>query len=229
MSVQRAHAGPGGAGGAGGVAHHRFTTRADGDLAAASAGVEGRRAAVVDLGWTWLRQAHGAGVVNVEGPGHRAGAEADAAVTAVTGSAVSVAVADCAPVVLSAAGVVGVAHAGWRGLVAGVLPATVAAMRALGAGQIEARLGPCIEPCCYAFGEAELAAVSDAVGADVSATTIDGALALDVGAGVAASLAGAGVDLDRSPSRCTAHAPGELWSHRARGDRERQAAVAWLA
>lgn len=228
MPGQRWHANAGGAG-AGGVPHHRFTGCAEGDLAASSVGVERRRAAVVDLDWTWLRQAHGAGVVVVEGPGHGAGAEADAAVTAVTGSAVSVAVADCAPVALSAVGVVGVAHAGWRGLVAGVLPATVAAMRALGAGEIAAQLGPCIQPCCYAFGEAELALVSDAVGADVSATTSDGALALDVGAGVAASLARVGVDLDRSSSRCTAHAPGELWSHRARGDRERQAAVAWLA
>lgn len=214
---------------AGLTAHHRFTSRADGDLAVGSAGVAARRAAVVDLPWTWLRQPHGAGVVTVTEPGEHAGADADAAVTAVPGAVLAVQVADCAPVVLVADGVVGVAHAGWRGLVAGVLPATVAAMRALGAGPVGALLGPCVHPCCYEFGPEALALVVAATGAGVEATTSGGALALDVPAAVTASLAAIDVMADTSASTCTACGADRHWSHRARAEQERQAALAWLS
>lgn len=209
-------------------AHHRFTNRRDGDLAVTSVGVHERRAQVVDLPWTWLRQVHGARVVIVGEPGAHAGQEADAAVTAVPGAVVAVQAADCAPVVLLGDGVVGVAHAGWRGLVAGVLPATVAAMRALGAGPSRAVLGPCVHPCCYEFGAAALAEVAAATGGEVAGSTTWGAAALDVPAAVAASLAGLGVPLDRAPSVCTACEADLHWSHRARGEHGRQAALAWL-
>jgi YfiH family protein len=81
------------------------------------------------------------------------GGEADALVTATPGIALSVITADCAPVLFcSAAGVVGAAHAGWRGAVAGVLEATVEAMRALGANGISAAIGPCIHQESYEVG-----------------------------------------------------------------------------
>ncbi|MEX2658185.1 MAG: polyphenol oxidase family protein [Acidimicrobiales bacterium] len=214
---------------AGLTAHHRFTSRADGDLAAKSAGVAARRAAVVDLPWTWLRQVHGAEVVTVPEPGANAGAEADAAVTAVPGAVLAVQVADCAPVVLLADGVVGVAHAGWRGLVAGVLPATVAAMRALGTGSVRALLGPCVHPCCYEFDPEELARVAAATGDGVEATSSGGALALDLPAAVTASLAAVDVEVDTVVSTCTACGADRHWSHRARADQERHAALAWLS
>lgn len=210
------------------TSHHRFTTREHGDLAIGSVDVAARRAAIVDLPWTWLRQVHGPRVVTVTAPGEHAGAEADAAVTAVSGAVLAVQVADCAPVVLLADGVVGVAHAGWRGLVAGVLPATVEAMRALGAGQVQALLGPCVHPGCYEFGEAALTEVGSALGRQVAGRTASGRPALDVPAAVAASLASVGVPVDRSSSTCTACTPDGHWSHRARADVERQAALAWL-
>lgn len=213
---------------AGVAVHHRFTTRAEGDLAPGSDGVAPRRAAVVDLPWTWLRQVHGAGVARVRWPGDRAGSEADAAVTDVPGAVLAVSVADCAPVVLLGDGVVGVAHAGWRGLEAGVVGATLAAMRALGAGEVRAHLGPCIHPCCYEFGAAELARVSAATGGAVRARTSAGALALDVPAAVRVELRRLGVELDESASVCTACRPDRSFSHRARAEPERQAAVAWL-
>ncbi len=103
-------------------------------------------------------------MVTVGAPGEHAGAEADAAVTAVSGCALVVRTADCAPVALLADGVVGVAHAGWKGLEAGVLEATVAAMRGLGSGPIRASLGPCIFPGCYEFGEPELSRLADRFG-----------------------------------------------------------------
>ena len=194
----------------------------------ASGGVAARRAALVDLPWTWLHQVHGARVVTVTTPGEHAGARADAAVTAVPGAVVAVQSADCAPVVLLADEVVGVAHAGWRGIVAGRTPATVAAMRNLGAGPVRAVLGPCVHPGCYAFGDADLAAVEAAVGAPVAGCTMAGRPALDVPAAVAASLASVAVDLDASASTCTSCVADRHWSHRARGEAGRQAALAWL-
>ena len=101
-----------------------------------------------------LSQVHGAEVVPVttawpEGAGIRA----DAMVTATPGVALGVITADCAPVLFHDAtfGVVGAAHAGWRGAALGVLEATVDALVALGAEprQITAAIGPCIAQASY--------------------------------------------------------------------------------
>jgi YfiH family protein len=80
-----------------------------------------------------------------------AGGAADGLVTATPGLALAIVTADCAPVLFSnAAGtVIGAAHAGWRGAVAGILEATVDAMRSLGASNITAAIGPCIHQQSY--------------------------------------------------------------------------------
>lgn len=205
----------------------RFTDRADGDLSTTAEGVEARRRAVLDLPWTWVRQVHGREVVVVERPGEHAGRPADAAVTAVPGAAVAVQVADCAPVALLGAGTVGVVHAGWRGVVAGVLVAAVEAMRGVGPGTVRAVVGPCIRPPCYEFGADDLDLVAAALGDGVRARTGAGRPALDLPAAVRRSLAGAGVVDVADEGVCTACSPRH-WSHRARGDRGRQALVAWL-
>ena len=212
-------------------ARARFTGAAEGDLSVAGH-VEPdvlaeRRRAVVDVPWTWLRQVHGAGVVVVDRPGAGAGAEADAAVTAIAGAALAVHTADCAPVALaSPEGVLGAAHAGWRGLVAGVLEGTVAAMRGLGATDIVAVVGPCIRAGCYEFGVDDLDLVADRLGPAVRGVTSTGAPALDVPAGVRSALRSIGVVDVRDAGVCTACSTGHF-SHRARGDVARQAMVVW--
>lgn len=202
------------------------TDSSHGDLAIDSAGVDARRRAVVDLPWTWLRQVHGGRVVVVTAPGEHAGAEADAAVTAVPGAALAVQTADCAPIGLLAAEAVGAVHAGWRGLAAGVVGAAVDAMRDLGATEIRAVLGPCIRSRCYEFGAADLDVVADALGHGVRATTGWGTPALDVPAAVVAALGAAGVDDVRDTGVCTACSPVHR-SHRARGEAQRQSLVVW--
>lgn len=216
-----------------------FTGRAEGDLGhggrrvdpgALDPAVVARRAAVCPLPWTWLRQVHGAGVVVVRAPGEHAGAVADAAVTRTPGCAIAVLTADCAPVALvGEGGVVGVAHAGWRGLVAGVIWRTVEAMAALGAGRISATVGPCIHPECYEFGPSDLDAVAARLGDAVRATTADGRPALDLPAAVRAALAAAGVQAVSFTGGCTACRPDRWFSHRARRETARQAVVAWLS
>ena len=101
-----------------------------------------------------LTQVHGIDVATVEQPWLPGqGPRADAAVTNRPGIAIGIVTADCAPVLFAdtTAGVVGGAHAGWRGAVAGVLESTLAAMEALGARRerIAAAVGPCIGQDSY--------------------------------------------------------------------------------
>ena len=113
-----------------------------------------------------LRQVHGARVITVTeawAPGE--GEAADAMITDRPGLALGIITGDCAPVLLadSKRGVVGAAHAGWRGAVAGVLEATVAAMTALGGqpADVVAAIGPCIGQDSYEVGSDLRAAVLD--------------------------------------------------------------------
>jgi polyphenol oxidase len=216
------------------VARGRFSLRSDGDLSARSCDPDlltVRRRRLVDHPWVGLHQVHGSDVV-IAGGVPDEGSEtpqADAMVTAATGLVVSVNTADCAPVALvSGEGVIGVVHAGWRGLVAGVVEAAAATMRDLGAGGIEARLGPCIHPECYEFGEGDLAAVVARYGPGVAGVTAEGRTALDLPYAVAAALGRAEVTLVDVDDRCTACDPDAFFSHRARADSGRHALAVWI-
>ncbi len=104
-----------------------------------------------------LTQVHGAEVVRVTEPWAAGeGTRADVMVSDRPGLALGIVTADCAPVLFAdaRAGVVGAAHAGWRGALAGVLEATIAAMMALGAARerIAAAIGPCIGRHSYEVG-----------------------------------------------------------------------------
>lgn len=112
-------------------------------------------------------QIHSADVVTVEAPWLRGDApKADAMVTKVGGVALGVLAADCAPVLFAdaTAGVIGSAHAGWKGALGGVVEATVGAMEALGAerSRIRAAIGPCIGQASYEVGAEFLARFVDA-------------------------------------------------------------------
>jgi len=105
-----------------------------------------------------LHQVHSADVVVVEQPwSDDARPKADAMVTDRPGVLLGILTADCAPVLLAdpEAGVVGAAHAGWRGAHGGIVGNTVAAMEALGARRerIAAAIGPCIAQASYEVGE----------------------------------------------------------------------------
>lgn len=104
-----------------------------------------------------VHQVHSPDVVTVtaaEQAGQTDHLRADALVTAVPGIALSVLTADCQPVLFAdaEAGVIGAAHAGWRGALGGVLEATVDAMRDLGAQNIRAVIGPTISQRAYEVG-----------------------------------------------------------------------------
>ena len=102
-------------------------------------------------------QIHGTEVVTVERPWRREdNPRADGTVTKVPGIALGVLAADCAPVLFAdpEAGIIGAAHGGWRGTLAGIMEATVAAMVTLGARaeRVRAGIGPCIGQPSYEVG-----------------------------------------------------------------------------
>jgi YfiH family protein len=171
---------------------------------------------------------HGTAVVVVEHPGDHAGDEADAAVTAIPGCALVVRTADCAPVMLAGDGAVGIAHAGWRGLLAGVIEATADAMRGLGVEPTSASIGPCIQPAEYEFGLADLELVVARLGDSVRGVTRQGTPALDVPAAVRAAALRAGIEQVSGGSFDTA-IRSDYYSHRVRGERERLATFAWMS
>lgn len=172
-----------------------------------------------------MHQVHGTTVLPVDGPGAVRGADGDALIGGPGVGALAVFTADCAPVALaSPEGVIGVVHAGWRGLVGGVIEAAVEEMRTRGATAIVAALGPCIRVECYEFGADDLALVAARLGAGVVGRTASGRAALDVAAGVRASLERVGVDLAVDEGSCTA-CDGRWFSYRARRDTARQATI----
>jgi len=103
-----------------------------------------------------VHQVHSPNVVTIDAPAETP-VEADALVTATPGIAISILTADCQPVLFAdpKAGVIGAAHAGWRGALEGVLENTLDAMERLGAerANITAVIGPCISLQAYEVGE----------------------------------------------------------------------------
>ena len=202
-----------------------ISDRSDGDfhIDAEPDGLAVRRALLMADDWAVVRQIHSDRVV--EADPHRA-AEADAIVSDRLGQPIAVQGADCAPIAfVTASGPIAVAHVGWRGLVGGVIEATIAQLRSAGSTVSEAIVGPVIGPECYEFSDADLARVADKYGDIVRATTPDGASALDMPAAIRAAMSSAGVDTVEFASGCTAceHAG---FSHRARQEPERHVLVA---
>ena len=212
----------------GGEVHVRCSTRDDGDfhrLDVPFGELEARRRAFVDLPWTMLDEHHGVGVRRVTEPGEHDGAPGDVAVTAIDDAVLGCWVGDCAPVVLVGGdGDVAVAHAGWRGLAAGVLDVAAGTVGALA----HVALGPVIGPCCYEFGRGDLERV--AAGGrlrpdEIAGRTTAGGLALDVGRVVDGFATRLGTTVTRLGG-CTGCAyPG--FSHRVRRDPQRHVVAVW--
>ncbi|ABK02968.1 protein of unknown function DUF152 [Arthrobacter sp. FB24] len=180
----------------------------------------------------YMNQVHGNAVAYIgdaadsSAPG---GPTADGMVS--SGRPLAVMVADCVPVVLagSAPGgkpILAVAHAGRPGVASGVIPATVARMRAEGAKDIHAWIGPSICGSCYEVPEGMRADVAAAVPATWS-TTSWGTPGLDLPAGARSQLEAQGVTVDYS-GPCTLENE-ELFSYRGNPDTGRFAGLVWIS
>lgn len=177
----------------------------------------------------WLEQVHGARVAVLPANDSE---PADAAVTFTQGQVCAVLVADCLPVFLASrdGDRVGIAHAGWRGLAAGVVEATVAALDC-DPVRLVAWLGPAIGPSAFEVGgevrDAFLVRDDGAASAFTPGKT--GRFLADLPALARRRLAAAGVVAVTGGDLCTHSDPARFYSYRRDGATGRLAALAWLA
>ncbi|PZU56785.1 MAG: peptidoglycan editing factor PgeF [Sphingobium sp.] len=168
-----------------------------------------------------VRQVHSPDVVTVTGPiAEEARPPADALVTREPGLLLGILTADCVPVLFAdaAAGVVGAAHAGWKGALDGVTDTTVAAMEALGADRtrIACAIGPCIARASYEVGEdfAERFEAADPANERFFLAGRPGHRMFDIEAYVAARLAAAGITRIVALGEDTCAQPERFYSYR---------------
>lgn len=179
-----------------------------------------------------VRQVHGSSVRLAGGDGGAGEAgeseklhEADGIVTRRPDIAPTVLVADCLPVAVAGDGVVGMLHAGWRGLAAGILEQGVRALRDAGAhGELKAAIGPGVGSCCYEVGDEVQRAFTEYGPAVRSGRN------LDLSAVARIQLKHSGVAVVHHLDLCTSCSPELFFSHRRdRGITGRQSGVAWLS
>jgi YfiH family protein len=171
----------------------------------------------------WLRQVHGTRVVSLDRSEKR---EGDAATTMQRDRVCAIRVADCMPVLFAdeAGTVVAAAHAGWRGLSAGVLENTLDAMRVPGE-KIVAWLGPAIGPEVYEVGDEVRAAFKEK---EAFSPTRPGHWLLDLYAVARRRLEEKGVRRIFGGGFCTYSEPARFYSYRRDGTGGRMSAFIWL-
>lgn len=178
----------------------------------------------------WLNQVHGN--ATVEGKNWPESKTADASFSRQPGTVCAVMTADCLPVLFCdrAGTVVAAAHAGWRGLLGGVLEATMASM-AMPADQLLAWLGPAIGPQAFAVGnEVRAAFVADDAGAGACfVPNASGKWLADIYGLARRRLQRAGVPSVFGGDLCTVSDPERFFSYRRDGVTGRQASLIWLA
>ena len=178
----------------------------------------------------WIEQVHGREVREL--PLRGAPRPADALIARTPGAVAVVQVADCLPVLFAsrAAPAVAVAHAGWRGLAAGVLEATVAALD-VPPGQLIAWLGPAIGPAHFEVGDEVRSALLADSSEDAMAFSpnVRGRWQCNLAHLARARLARAGVGALYGESPCTYTDAARFFSHRRAAPCGRMAALIWLA
>ena len=218
-----------------------------GDDALAVAQNLARLASVVGAPLVRLNQVHGARVVRLTAADAAPGApqhEADACFTTEPGVVCSIQVADCLPVLFAAPGAVAAAHAGWRGLAAGVLESTLTALCAASGcapHQVVAWLGPCIGPLRFevgsdvlqAFGVSPTEALPPVTAAALSpsvrfAPLREGKWLADLPGLARDRLSACGVHDVSGGTWCTASDTSRFFSFRRDGVTGRMVAAVWL-
>lgn len=159
----------------------------------------------------WAKQIHSARALPAQ-PG--ACGEGDALFSEASGLALSVITADCVPILLAGSRGLAAVHAGWRGIVGGVVPATLATA---GGDGWTAWIGPAIGACCYEVGSDVAEQVAAVSGPEVVVPGPAGKPHLDLVAAVRRQLSAAGVEEIRSVADCTRCDSERLYSYRREG------------
>jgi len=205
-----------------------ITTRALGDTKSESA--RERLRLLLPSAPVWLKQVHGTLAVDAAAVVPGTLPEADASFTTRPGVVCAVMAADCMPVLIAArdASAVGAAHAGWRGLCAGVIESTVEAMRLPGE-RLVAYLGPAIGPQSYEVGEEVRDAflARDAAAASAFSPARPGHWMLDLYAVARQRLAAIGLRTVYGGTYCTFSEPDRFFSFRRDKAMQRMTACIW--
>ena len=205
-----------------------ITTRAFGDVK--DEAVRSSLRALLPSAPRWLKQVHGTLVVDAAAQDPGALPEADAAFTHQAGVVCTVMAADCMPVLLASRDgqVVAAAHAGWRGLCAGVVEKTIAAT-GVAAKDLHAYLGPAIGPLAYEVGDEVRAAflARDSGAAAAFAAARPGHWMLDLYAVARQRLAAGGVTSVHGGGYCTFAEEDRFFSFRRDKTMRRMAACIW--
>jgi YfiH family protein len=206
--------------------------RSGDDPAAASANRAALHAAIGTLHPPrWLRQVHGVNVAQLGPLPSTDEPQADAAVSHIPGTVLSILTADCLPVLFAAddGSEIGAAHAGWPGLSAGVLESTLAALHTP-AARLLAWIGPGAGPASYEVGENVYAAFvdADAGAAAAFAPTRPGHWLADLPWLARRRLAAAGVQRVFGGTECTISQPQRWYSYRRDGATGRMASLIWI-
>ncbi|SDG55383.1 MULTISPECIES: peptidoglycan editing factor PgeF [unclassified Duganella] len=188
----------------------------------------------------WLSQVHGTAVANLAKVGPQQVPEADASLSTLPGKVCVIMTADCLPVLFAdkQGKTVAAAHAGWRGLASGVLENTVEAMRAAGAGELSAWMGPAIGQYQFEVGpdvkQAFLGGAVDDSGVrhvEAAFSTMEGKpgkYLADIYSLARYLLHRAGVKDVHGGEFCTVSNSGRFYSYRRDGVTGRQATLIWL-
>ncbi len=195
-----------------------FSDASDGDVRGNPA-ARSRLAARLGIPDTWatVNQVHGADVLFADRPGNWG--SGDALWTTTRALPIGIFTADCFGVVLEGGGAVGVAHAGWRGVKSGVVPALLESMESSGIKVSTARIGPGIGPCCFEVGQE---VVDHFTGSE--STTDWGTPSVDLRSAIEGQLPDVEIT---ATDVCTRHET-RWFSHRENGTTERMVTLAWL-
>ena len=178
--------------------------------------------------WSFLTQVHGSKNIEVKENESVLGLEGDALFTTQEKKVLTIQVADCVPLALtSECGAISVIHAGWKGLLNGVIENASEELQKKFPGDQSAVIGPHIGPCCYEYGRKDLDSFIEIFGTSVAGVTDASADSLDLMAIVSIVLEEKGIELSYRDGSCTS-CDSKFWSYRSSGTQKRQSLLAWV-
>ena len=189
--------------------------------------LEENQSRLIDGEWNWLSQEHGTGIVWLNKSERALGVTGDALSTSSSQKIIAITVADCMPLLLvEASGVISLLHLGWRGIEQGLLEKAIEFIEAKSAEPIVAVLGPCINECCYEFGQNQMKNLVEKYGNNIVSETLDGSTSLSLKECVREVLKNCEVNIEYDDKVCTNCDPRH-WSFRGEGTDKRQVMIAW--
>jgi hypothetical protein len=178
--------------------------------------------------WSFLTQVHGSKNIEVKENGSVLGLEGDALFTAQERKVLTIQVADCVPIALTSnCGAIALIHAGWKGLLNGVIENASETLQKEFPGDQLAVVGPHIGVCCYEYGRKDLDSFIEMFGTSVAGVTNSLADSLDLMAIVRVILEKRGIELAYKDGSCTS-CDSKFWSYRSSGTQKRQSLFAWI-